>query len=116
MLGVGLFAGASSGLLGIGGGIITVPVCTLVMGVPMRISAATSTFVLGVTAVAGAFIHYSAGYMDVLVTGSTALGVLVGAMVGARLAPRVKAAYLRVGFALMALYTAAVMLARALGG
>lgn len=114
-MGSSVGGGVLSGLLGIGGGIITVPVCTLVMGVPMRISTATSTFVLGVTAVAGAFIHYSAGYMDVLVTGSTALGVLVGAMLGARIAAKIKASYLRMGFALLALYTAAVMIARALG-
>lgn len=43
-----------SGLLGIGGGVFKMPVMTLGMGIPFKVAAATSNFMIGVTAAAGA--------------------------------------------------------------
>ena len=51
-------AGNVSSLLGIGGGIIKVPVLNAWCGIPLRAAAATSAFMIGVTATAGAMIYY----------------------------------------------------------
>jgi len=107
--------GALSGLLGIGGGIVKVPVICLIMGMPMRVATATSAFMIGMTAVTGASVYYARGYLDVVVAGSTAAGVVLGAMLGSRLASRVQSRYLRLGFVLVSLYTAVVMVSRGLG-
>ena len=56
-----LVAGALSGLLGLGGGIIKVPVLNTFCGIPIRVAAATSTFMIGVTAAASAFLYFSRG-------------------------------------------------------
>ena len=57
-------AGNVSSLLGIGGGIIKVPVLNAWCGVPLRAAAATSAFMIGVTATAGAVIYYGHGQLD----------------------------------------------------
>lgn len=88
-MGVSLLAGGLSGLLGIGGGVIKVPTMVLAMGVPMRVAAATSNFMIGVTAVASAYIYYQQGFINPLVAAPTAIGVLLGATLGTRLAGRV---------------------------
>jgi uncharacterized protein len=84
-----LLAGNLSGLLGIGGGVIKVPVMTLAMGVPMRAAAATSNFMIGVTGCASAYIYYTRGFVNPLVAGPVALGTTLGAMLGTRLASRI---------------------------
>lgn len=84
-------AGAVSGLLGVGGGLIKVPLMYLAMGVPFKVATATSNFMIGVTAAASAFIYYARGDVQPLITAPAAVGVFVGAGVGARLmrwAPR----------------------------
>jgi uncharacterized membrane protein YfcA len=84
-LGASFLAGNISGLLGIGGGIIKVPIMALVMGMPLKAAIATSNFMIGVTAATSAVIYYGRGYIDPLLAVPTALGVLVGAQVGPRL-------------------------------
>src|SRR5205807_7212402 len=56
-LGVSFLAGNLSGLLGIGGGVFKVPGLRLLCGVPIRAAAATSNFMIGVTAAASAFLY-----------------------------------------------------------
>jgi len=102
--------GVLSGLLGVGGGVVKVPVMCLGMGVPLRIATATSTFMVGITAAAGAFVYYTEGHLDLLVGGATVIGVAVGAALGPRMARRVHTRYLRYGFVVVAAYTAAVMI------
>lgn len=108
-------AGVASALLGIGGGIVKVPVMHLVMGVPLRVATATSNLMIGVTASASAVIYLLRGGIDPLVAGPTALGVFVGATVGSRTASRVDLRALRFFFVVVLLYTAAQMARRALG-
>ena len=60
-LGVSFVAGDLSGLLGIGGGVFKVPALHLFCGVPMKAAAATSNFMIGVTAAASAFLYYGRG-------------------------------------------------------
>jgi len=110
-----LVAGNISGLLGVGGGIINVPTMNLIMGVPLRVATATSTYMLGATAVASAILYYSRGQVDPLVAAPVALGVFLGSRTASRLAHRVRQDILRWIFIVVALVFAAQMFARAAG-
>jgi uncharacterized membrane protein YfcA len=116
-LGIGvaasLVAGAISGLLGIGGGIVKVPVLNTFCGIPIRVAAATSTFMIGVTTAASAFIYYGRGDIVFPVTAAVALGALPGSLLGARVSERVATRSLKV---LMAVVLFAVGARMALEG
>ena len=113
---VGSFgAGIVSALLGIGGGIIKVPLMHLAMGVPLRVATATSNLMIGITAAASAVIYALNGGIDPFVAGPTAIGVFVGASAGSRLAHRIQLRYLRWLFIVVLGYTAIQMLVRAFG-
>lgn len=88
-LGASLVAGSLSGLLGIGGGPIKVPVMMIFMNVPLMVATATSNFMIGVTAAASAIVYYRRGDILVQVAAPLAVGVFLGSLLGARLAPRV---------------------------
>ncbi len=105
-------AGVASALLGIGGGIVKVPLMHLAMGVPLRIATATSNMMIGITAAASAIIYAIHGGIDVYVAGPTAIGVFVGATAGSRLGHRVDLRYVRLLFVVVLLYTAVEMLMR----
>lgn len=111
----GLGAGVVSALLGIGGGVIMVPVMHLAMGVPLRVATATSNLMIGVTATASAIIYLLRGGIDAYVAGPTAIGVFVGAAAGSRIAGRVDLRVLRLLFVVVQLYVAGQMILRALG-
>jgi uncharacterized membrane protein YfcA len=110
-----LGAGLVSALLGVGGGIVKVPLMHLVMGVPLRVATATSNLMIGVTAAASAVIYLLRGGIDPLVAGPTAIGVFVGASIGSRTAGRIDVRLLRLLFVVVLLYTAVQMTRRALG-
>ena len=107
-------AGVISAVLGVGGGIIKVPLMNLVMGVPLRISTATSNLMIGVTASASAIVYLLRGGIDPWVAGPTAVGVFLGASIGSRIAHRVDVRVLRTLFVVVLLYTAVQMVLRAL--
>ena len=88
-LAASLVAGALSGLLGIGGGPIKVPVMYIFMNVPLMVATATSNFMIGVTAAASAMVYYRRGDILVQVAAPLAVGVFLGSLLGARLAPRI---------------------------
>ena len=108
-------AGVVSALLGIGGGIIKVPVMHLVMGVPLRVATATSNLMIGITASASAIVYLLRGGIDSYASAPTAVGVFVGATIGSRLAGRVDLRFLRLLFVAVLLYTAFEMARRAAG-
>jgi uncharacterized membrane protein YfcA len=81
-------AGLVSGLLGIGSGALKVVAMDGAMRLPMKVSSATSNFMIGVTAAASAGIYLGRGDVDPTIAVPVALGVLAGATVGARLLPR----------------------------
>ncbi len=109
-----VFAGLNSALLGVGGGIVKVPVMNLVMGVPLRTSTATSNMMMGITAVASAVIYLLRDELDPFVTGPVVLGVFLGATTGSRIAHRVDLRLLRWLFVIVLLYTAYQMVRKAL--
>jgi uncharacterized membrane protein YfcA len=88
-LGVSLVAGAISGLLGVGGGVIQVPVLNSFCGIPIRVAAATSGFMIGPTAAISAFLYLGRGEMDPLITAAVALGSLPGSVFGAWLSRKI---------------------------
>lgn len=92
-LGASLLAGGMSGLLGIGGGPIKVPVMYLFMKVPLRVASATSNFMIGVTAATSAIIYWGRGDVSIQVATPLVAGVFAGSLLGARLAPKVRPAY-----------------------
>lgn len=108
-------AGIASALLGIGGGLIKVPVLHVVMGVPLRVATATSNLMIGITASTGAWIYLIRGGIDPYATGPTAVGVFVGASIGSRIAHRVDLRALRLLFTGVLIYTAFQMIRRAAG-
>ena len=118
-LGIGIvgsvFAGVMSALLGIGAGIIKVPLMNLGMGVPLRVATATSNLMIGITAAASAIIYLVRNGIDPYVAGPIAVGVFFGAALGSRTAHRVDVRVLRVLFVLVLLFTAWQMAGRALG-
>jgi uncharacterized membrane protein YfcA len=109
-----LLAGVVSALLGIGGGIVKVPLMNLAMGVPLRVAAATSNLMIGVTASAGGLVYFFRGGIDPYIAAPTAVGVFVGAGLASRLAHRVNAAALRVLFVAVLLLIAVQMMAKGL--
>jgi uncharacterized membrane protein YfcA len=112
---ISLAAGAISGLLGIGGGVVNVPTMNLVMGIPIRIALTTSTYMLGATAAASAVIYFSRGLVDPLLAAPVVVGVFIGARIGARLAHRLPQRALQLLFVAVSLIFAVQMLLRAAG-
>jgi uncharacterized protein len=105
-------AGLLSGLLGIGSGVFKVLAMDTAMRLPLKVSTTTSNFMIGVTAAASAGIYFQRGDIDPLIATPVALGVLVGATLGARVLPRLSNTALRAIFlpvvaliALQMLYT-----------
>jgi uncharacterized membrane protein YfcA len=82
---VSFTAGVLASFIGIGGGILIVPVLNTMCGVPMRVAAATSVLMIGITAVPGVAAHWAHGFLgDFRLAGIAALGVLVGCGLPAR--------------------------------
>ena len=108
-------AGVSSALLGIGGGVVKVPLLRLVMGAPIHVATATSNYVIGVTAAAGAYAYLMRGDIDAAVAGPMVLGVAAGAAIGARIGPLLRARALALLFAAVSAYVTIEMAMRAMG-
>lgn len=108
-------AGLVSGLLGIGSGTFKVLSMDLAMKLPMKVSTTTSNFMIGVTAAASAGIYFVRGDVDPVIVAPVALGILIGAFVGARLLGRTRNPTVRKIFALVLAVAGAEMVLRALG-
>jgi uncharacterized membrane protein YfcA len=105
-----LLGGTISGLLGVGGGLVQVPVMHLLMGVPLRVATGTSSFLIGITATASALIYYARGNINPLAAAPVALAVFAGARVGAYLGQRMQTRTIKRVFAVIALFVAVQML------
>jgi uncharacterized membrane protein YfcA len=100
-LGISFVAGNVSAAFGIGGGILKVPVLTGWCGVPMRAAAATSSLMIGVTAVASVPIQYAHGYVNPPLAAAAVLGVLIGSRAGLWFGGRARAKWLKLLMALV---------------
>jgi len=109
-------AGVVSGLLGIGSGALKVPAMDLAMALPVKVSIATSNFMIGVTAAASASIYFNRGDIDPFVAAPVAIGVLLGAATGSRWLGRLRSNTLRMVFVVVLLWVSAEMLLRGVRG
>ena len=110
--GVSGVAGSVGALLGVGGGILKVPVLTEVLRVNMHRAVATSTFMIGITAAAASTMAVLGGRVVLESAAGLVLGVLPGAVVGSQLAPRVPQRTLRRAFGVLLAMVAVMMVRR----
>ena len=110
-----VMAGVASGLLGIGGGVFKVPAMNAFMNVPLRAASATSTFMIGVTAAAGALVYLFAGDVALTIVAPVVLGVFVGTVSGRRYAYRASISRLKLLFVGLLVTASLLMVARGLG-
>ncbi|WP_433945277.1 sulfite exporter TauE/SafE family protein [Paenibacillus sp. SN-8-1] len=103
-------AGVISGLLGIGSGSFKVMAMDVFMKMPLKVSTATSNFMMGVTAAASAGIYLLRGDINPVISAPVALGVLIGATIGSRLMQRMKSKTIRKLFIPVMIYVAGQML------
>ena len=85
-----VFAGLFSGLLGIGGGVVKVPVMNLFMDVPLKVATSTSTYMIGITAVVSSIIYFYNGFINPFITVPVIIGVLAGGLTGSFTALKMK--------------------------
>jgi len=111
MFGAGLLAA----LLGIGSGVLKIPAMDTVLRLPIKVSSATSNFMIGVTAAASGVAYFARGDIDPLIAGPIALGSVFGALLGARFVTAVSGDRLRLFFVVVLVALAAQMLLSALG-
>ncbi|MBO8142620.1 MAG: sulfite exporter TauE/SafE family protein [Firmicutes bacterium] len=114
--GVMWVAGLTSGLLGIGSGLLKVLGMDLFMKLPLKVSTATSNLMIGVTAAASAGYYFAHGLIDPALAGPVAIGVFGGARLGAWAMARLRSRTLRLIFVPVLVYVAVQMLMRGMGG
>lgn len=107
-------AGTVSGLLGIGSGAMKVPAMDLAMRLPLKVSTATSSLMIGVTGAASAVVYLQRGDVVPALAGAVAIGTVVGARLGSRLLSVVPVATLRLVFLAVLLVISVQMLLRGL--
>ncbi len=103
-------AGVLSGLLGIGSGALKVLAMDQLMRIPFKVSTTTSNFMIGVTAAASAGVYLKRGYIDPGLAMPVMLGVLFGALLGAKVLVRARVEVLRTIFSLVILALAIQMI------
>lgn len=110
-------AGLISGLLGVGGGIVQVPVMHVIMRVPIKVATTTSTYIIGITATAGAFVYYNhkPSFVDPVLAVPVTLGVFLGASLGSRVLHRISQTALRNIFIIVLLAYTIQMVLRVFG-
>lgn len=105
-------AGIVSGLLGIGSGALKVPAMDLAMELPIKVSTATSNFMIGVTAAASAGLYFARGQIDPFIAAPVAIGVLAGAFAGSKTLGRISSRAVRTTFVIVLLIVSLQMLIR----
>lgn len=109
-------AGVLSGLLGIGSGVLKVVAMDCFMKVPFKVSTTTSNFMIGVTAVTSAVVYLQRGYIEPGIAFPVMIGVIFGAITGAKLLKRMKVKVLKRIFAVAILLVAIDMIYNGIAG
>jgi len=102
----GLAAGFTAGLIGVGGGIILVPIFYYLLKIPMHVAVGSSLTVIIFTSIAGSFKHYLANNVNVKLVMAVAIFSIIGSYLGAHVCEKVPADLLRKIFAGVLLVTA----------
>jgi uncharacterized protein len=113
-LGASFIAGNVSSLLGIGGGIIKVPVLNAWCGMPLRAAAATSALMIGVTATGGAVIYYGHGDLRPLLAAPAVLGVQIGSWAGTHVTENASVKWLKLLMSALLILVSVLMFVRSL--
>ena len=108
-------AGFASGLLGIGSGAFKVVALDSYMKLPIKVSTATSNFMMGVTATASALIYFFNGTINPVIAAPIAIGTLIGSRTGAKVMQRLDAKYIRYIFLPILLFTIVNMFLKGVG-
>ena len=108
-------AGVLSALLGIGSGVLKIPAMDTALRLPIKISSATSNFMIGVTATASAGAYFLQGSIDTEIAGPVAIGSVLGSIAGAKLLSILPARQLRIVFVVILLGLSIQMLLTGLG-
>jgi uncharacterized membrane protein YfcA len=95
---IAFIAGSVSGLIGVSGGILKVPMLVLLFGVPMNIAVGSSAFMVGLTASGGFLGHLMAGHFDWRVALILMPGIFIGAQIGARTSVKVDKSRMKLFF------------------
>lgn len=112
-VGISGVAGVLSGMLGIGGGLVQVPAMSILMKVPVKAAAGTSTFMVGFASVATATVYYASGEIDPQIVVAALLGVFVGSQIGPRITRRVSTERLVLLFVAIMIFLAVSMILQA---
>jgi len=91
-------AGLASGMVGVGGGILKVPMMVLLFGIPMDIAVGSSALMVGITAVGGFAGHVTSGHWDWRASVVLAVAVFVGGQIGSRISLKLDKEKLKKGF------------------
>lgn len=108
--GLSFFGGLASGLLGIGGGLLVVPILTFAMGMSIHLATATSMFTMIFTSISGVVQHYQASHINFEIALLLALGAVFGAQVGAYTSKRISSKNLRRVFGIVVIVSGINML------
>jgi len=108
-------SGVLSGMLGIGGGVIQVPLMNLLMRIPVKAAAGTSSFMVGMTAVATAAVFYSQDKLDPRVVVPCMIGIFLGAQIGSQITRRLPTHRLIIIFVLVLAYLGISLVLKAIG-
>lgn len=107
-----LLAGMLSSTVGIGGGAIKVPIMNKVMGIPVKVSIATSAFMIGLTSSVGVMAYLSFGLLNFEILPLMVIGTIVGSTLGSKVMGRVKSSRLLLAFAVLLIYLAYTTLSK----
>ena len=111
---ISFLAGTISGLVGVGGGILKVPMMVLLFGIPMEIAVGSSAFMVGLTAAGGFAGHVASGHWDWRTSLILAVAAFVGGQIGARKSVGIDKNRIKKGFGWFLLLIAGLMIGRAI--
>ena len=114
-VGISVFSVAIVGLLGIGGGVVKVPILHLLLHKSIKEAVATSALMVGITTCTAVIPYFSRGEVRIEYVPYAALGTICGAYVGSRVLHRISSLYLKLLFSGVLIYTALRMILKALG-
>ncbi len=107
------FAGFLSGMLGIGGGIVKVPILNGICGIPMKVASATSSMMVGITAASASLIYLKYGYQKPTLVLFTSIGAIAGSGVGLFFSKKTRNETVKLVFVLMLVAVGVEMIIKA---
>jgi uncharacterized protein len=107
--------GVMAGMFGLGAGWANVPVLNLMMGAPLKVSVATSKFLLSITDTSAAWIYVNNGAVLPMIVVPSIIGIMLGSIVGVRILAKTKPAAVRYIVIVMLLFAGSRALLKGLG-